>query len=536
MFGDVLEATNPPTESVRLDWKENGTLNGPRGLCCVNDTIFICDLNNNRIRATSIYHYDEYWDEVGCKDTVAPRYGPQHEVSLVKPRFIWAGLNDEMYITCSEKDVILEWRCGMISKKTGGARGFYDGSRDHSMFQNPRGGCVDPNTGKIYVADFGNDRIRVIEQDGSVTSIGIGGRNHRDGPFETCGFSDPSNLYWDAATSTMFVLQDAGIRILHLGERRVSTFSGNGTYGFQDGPLAEARYSQIYDMKRGGDNLYITDNGNGKVRVIDPEGNVSTLSPPDDPNFINGSPFCLTFTKLGDLVVSFAIAGIIKVLPNLCPPTDQTLDLMAISALPASLLNSSLNQSLNEVAERMATYIDIGQDVLMHAGIVDLAYPSLRSFKLGNSHPRTHLKAEDVTSFLYTTVVPPQLSAFALIDLYVRCSLLCPLSRNLTFIFKPVVHSAILQDVRDQHVMFPDQFPKTRLSFCFCVSLFMCCPDVHHGVLSRGISQVFGSNGVKDLPAEHIYLAGEGIRTRRQHRPLRHCVVSLPRVSPPSAF
>jgi DNA-binding beta-propeller fold protein YncE len=66
------------------------------------------------------------------------------------------------------------------------------------MFNNPAGVAVDANW-NVYVADSGNDRIRRIAPDGTVTTVAGGaGRGFTDGGPATAQFARPVGIAIDA--------------------------------------------------------------------------------------------------------------------------------------------------------------------------------------------------------------------------------------------------------------------------------------------------------------------------------------------------
>src|SRR5690349_11200308 len=65
-FTIYLSMLEPVLLDHKGDWKEGGFLQGPRGICCIDDTILICDLNNYKVRGTSAHNFDEVWNEIGC--------------------------------------------------------------------------------------------------------------------------------------------------------------------------------------------------------------------------------------------------------------------------------------------------------------------------------------------------------------------------------------------------------------------------------------------------------------------------------------
>jgi sugar lactone lactonase YvrE len=84
---------------------------------------------------------------------------------------------------------------GVVTTLAGnGQPGFADGSGADARFNGPVGIAVD-DAGVVYVADTYNDRIRRIARDGSVTTVaGNGQPGDADGAALTAGFDTPSGL------------------------------------------------------------------------------------------------------------------------------------------------------------------------------------------------------------------------------------------------------------------------------------------------------------------------------------------------------
>ena len=400
-------------------WRDSGFLDGPRGICCSNNVIFICDLNQHRVRGTSAFNLDEVWDEIGCENKDAPMTGLATEVHFVKPRYIWPGLHGEFYLTSTETCLIYEYNNGRVTVKAGTGRGWRDGPAMEASFLNPRGGCVDPATGDIYIADFGNDRVRVIGADGMVRSIGKGKRLLADGNYNEGGFADLSATYHD--NGFIYVVQDGAVRVIDIAMKEISTFAGSSETGYLDGPCKEARFSHLYDIKRGGTRFFVADHGNSRIRVIDENLMVSTLFHPDDQHFFSDSPpFALAFLPQGHLMFTCSSRGKVRVFPNLLP-SNVTISLQEW----ANLVNSSSDSSDSSTTSNSnSTFsenpIDIGGGIRVHKALIDLAYPSLATSSIPPHFPDQHLSAEDIRSFLYSHKVPSSCDSFGAIGLIVR--------------------------------------------------------------------------------------------------------------------
>jgi sugar lactone lactonase YvrE len=166
---------------------------------------------------------------------------------------------------------------GFVSTIAGGERGFADGPAAAAHFDTPSGLALDA-TGAIVVADTGNNAIRRIAPDGSVTTIaGDGTAGHRDGPAAQARFNGPIGVAVDA-TGRILVADTYNDRIRAIDPGgRVTTIAGSGDTGLLDGPAAQAQFDTPCGLAiDGAGTIYVADTGNGVVRRIDSAGNVST--------------------------------------------------------------------------------------------------------------------------------------------------------------------------------------------------------------------------------------------------------------------
>ena len=114
-----------------------------------------------------------------------------------------------------------------------------------ARFFRPFGVAVAPN-GTVYVADYLNHRIRAIDPTtGTVTTLaGNGTAGFVDGPGATAQFTGPSGVTVNS-DGTVYVADRGNqrIRAIESTTGQVTTFAGNGTAGFVDGPGATAQFT-----------------------------------------------------------------------------------------------------------------------------------------------------------------------------------------------------------------------------------------------------------------------------------------------------
>lgn len=174
-----------------------------------------------------------------------------------------------------------------------GEQGFLDGQGTEAQFFFPVGIALD-GSGRVIVADSGNDAIRAIGPDGTVTTLAGGnGEGGRDGPCGDAQFSDPAWVAVDTDRGIVYVSERSGHRVRRIdagepGSCSVTTVAGSER-GFSDGSAAEARFSNPQGIVRKDDgSLFVADSGNNLIRRVFPGARVSTIA--GDPDGFRGNP------------------------------------------------------------------------------------------------------------------------------------------------------------------------------------------------------------------------------------------------------
>jgi RHS repeat-associated protein len=168
-----------------------------------------------------------------------------------------------------------------------GSPGFADGIASQARFNNLAGVAVGPDD-SIFVADAGNNRIRVVrrelDQSGVLqwvvsTVAGNGTSGFADGPANAAQFKSPQGIAVDSG-GVVFVADSSNNRIRRIAvDGTVTTIAGDGLAGLQDGPGSQARFNAPRGLAIDYlGNIYVADTGNAAVRMINPSGQVSTLA------------------------------------------------------------------------------------------------------------------------------------------------------------------------------------------------------------------------------------------------------------------
>jgi DNA-binding beta-propeller fold protein YncE len=221
------------------------------------------------------------------------------------------------------------WTDGVSTLAGAANPGMVDGDRDVARFRNPVNIAVGPD-GNIYVADFDNDRIRMVEEDGTTSTL-----------IQQKGFAKPFGITF--AGGTMYVTTDndatgahhvgksgsvwrvdiaakhateivdsigmpRGIFALADGRLAVADYEnhvveivdthGNvtplagqrGVAGFADGAGKAAAFNIPYGLvQRSDGKLIVCDAGNNRLRLVGLDGSVSTLAGTGTAGFADGA-------------------------------------------------------------------------------------------------------------------------------------------------------------------------------------------------------------------------------------------------------
>lgn len=159
--------------------------------------------------------------------------------------------------------------------------GSADGVGSSARFFSPYGIATDAK-GNIYVADTYNHAIRKMTSDGVVTTLAglAGSRGSDDGVGKAARFNYPSGVTTDSVGNVY--VADTHNHTIRLVTQQgvVTTFAGfAGSPGSTDGLGKEARFDNPSGVATDGSgNLYVTDTSNCTIRKITQDGTVTTLA------------------------------------------------------------------------------------------------------------------------------------------------------------------------------------------------------------------------------------------------------------------
>ena len=137
--------------------------------------------------------------------------------------------------------------------------------------------------GNLYIADSVNQRIRMVDSEGIISTVagnGAQGFSGDGGPAIHATLNEPFGVAMDSARN-LYIADHYNLRIRAVNpEGIITTIAGNGAGGFfGDGSpgIAATLFSPDAVAVAGG-TLYVADTFNHRIRKISPDGSISTVA------------------------------------------------------------------------------------------------------------------------------------------------------------------------------------------------------------------------------------------------------------------
>ena len=149
-----------------------------------------------------------------------------------------------------------------------GSSGGTDGTGTAATFNAPAGLTTDGSN--LYVADNGGNRIRkvTISSVSVVTIAGSGAAGYSDGTGTAAIFKTPAGIETDGTNLYVADFGNNRLRKVVLSSQVVTTLAGDGTPGFSDGTGTGASMQVPTDLSISGTDMYITDRNDNILRKI----------------------------------------------------------------------------------------------------------------------------------------------------------------------------------------------------------------------------------------------------------------------------
>lgn len=202
---------------------------------------------------------------------------------------------------------------GVISTIAGTGTSGYSGDGGDATaarLNSPIGLTVDA-AGNVYIADYGNQRVRKVTTAGVITTVagtGTIGSSGDRGAATAAGLYNPSDVVLDTA-GNIYIADCYNQRIRRVNTSGIiTTYAGTGSASFSgDGGLATAATFQFpigIEIDRSGQ-LYIADQSNRRIRKITASGIISTIAGTGTASF-SGDGGAATAATFSTLITSVA--------------------------------------------------------------------------------------------------------------------------------------------------------------------------------------------------------------------------------------
>lgn len=249
--------------------------------------VYIADYNNNRVRKI---------DALGVITTIAGTGlagfsgdgGPATSAQLNLPAGLAINAAGNLYIADHANQRIRKINTsGIITTIAGmGMAGFSGdgGLAINAKINYPNGVAVDVS-GNIYISDRNNNKVRIINSLGIISTFagnGLGGFSGDGGAAISAQLSSPNNAVSFDAVGNVYIADLNNHRVRKVDTSGIiSTFAGIGTSGFSGdgGAATSAELSSVFGVAiDAAGNLYIADFNNQRIRKVNTSGIISTYA------------------------------------------------------------------------------------------------------------------------------------------------------------------------------------------------------------------------------------------------------------------
>ena len=212
--------------------------------------LYVADLKNDRIRRVDVSTGTITTVAGNCEHGYSGDGGPATEAMLASPIAVTVSDTGDLYIADHRNSRIrkVDASTGIITTVAGtGDQDFHGdgGPGAQAAIALPRDVALDAD-GSLYVADGGNNRIRKVAPDGTITTIAGTGRaefSGDGGPARKASLSMPYSIALDRE-GNLYIVDTGNYRVRKIDAPTgiITTLAGNGSYGFSGdgGPAVHA--------------------------------------------------------------------------------------------------------------------------------------------------------------------------------------------------------------------------------------------------------------------------------------------------------
>ncbi len=271
---------------VQGDINATGALasfNRPSGVAVdANGNVYVADQGNSQIREITPAGVVT---TLAGGDTTGTTNGPGASATFFNPTGVAVDPKGNVYVADAGNNLIrLINTSGIVSTYAGSVT-----DTTQSIFNNPTGVAADA-LGNVFVANYLNSNILSINASGTINVLaGTGVQGSANGPANAATFFFPSNVAVDAAEN-VYVADEVNNLIRKITPNgTVSTLAGSGVAGATDSTGTAASFNGPAGIAvDAAGNVYVADANNNLIRKITPAGLVTTVAGNGQAGYQNG--------------------------------------------------------------------------------------------------------------------------------------------------------------------------------------------------------------------------------------------------------
>ena len=247
---------------------------------------YFADLNNNRIRKITPLGIISTFAGNGTAGFSGDG-GAATKAELSAPLGIAFDPAGNLYIADSGNQRVRKVTPGgIVSTVAGNGAQGYNGDGIAAIkaeLAHPNGIATD-SKGNLYIADGYNQRIRMVNTAGIISTVagnGTAGYSGDAGPAKLAELNSPAGVALDSG-GNLFIADDNNARVRKVNSAgAIATYAGTG-YGGYNGDGIAATSAELYAPDKvatdSAGNVYISEYGNNRIRKVTTDGIISTVA------------------------------------------------------------------------------------------------------------------------------------------------------------------------------------------------------------------------------------------------------------------
>ena len=177
------------------------------------------------------------------------------------------------YMADAGNHAVRGWDGSNVTTLAGsGSPGFADGNGSAAQFMVPTK-VTKASSGYLYVADVGNNAIRMVDSANNVTTCAGAGPTepgYVNGQGSQAKFYRPTSIVYNASDNMLYVADSHNNVIRRMDSYgNVTTYAGTGGPGLVNGSLSQAKFDKPTDLAIFNGVMYVADSMNNVIRRID---------------------------------------------------------------------------------------------------------------------------------------------------------------------------------------------------------------------------------------------------------------------------